>query len=131
MKSYFSEEFYRTGFNNEDSELLNQSFTSVNRVKFDLFKRYGWIAAAGDRHLAEFMPGGEYLKDPETVLGWGFYLTTVDWRKEDLKRRLEKSAKLVSGEINRNRAQHQQKTVITEPATAGTRILSGHCCFVY
>ncbi len=99
MYREFSEEFYKTGFNNENTELMNQSFTSVNRVKFDLFKRYGWIGAAGDRHLAEFMPGTEYLKDPETVLGWGFYLTTVDWRKNDLKRRLEKSAKLVSGEI--------------------------------
>ena len=33
----------------------------MNRVKFDLFLRYGSIAAAaGDRHLAEFMPGDPY-----------------------------------------------------------------------
>lgn len=95
----FSEEFYETGFSGSETELLNQSFTCVHRVKFDLFKRFGWIAAAGDRHLAEFMPGGEYLKDTETVQRWGFYLTSVDWREDDLKRRLEKSAKLVSGEI--------------------------------
>ncbi len=95
----FSEKFYKTGFILKGTEVLNQSFTSINRVKFDLFKRFGWIAAAGDRHLAEFMPGDEYLKDIETVHSWGFYLTTVDWRKEDLEKRLEKSAKLVSGEI--------------------------------
>jgi alpha-galactosidase/6-phospho-beta-glucosidase family protein len=95
----FSEEFYETGFSIKETELLNQSFTSVHRVKFDLFKRFGWIAAAGDRHLAEFMPGGEYLKDEETARLWGFYLTSVDWREADLKRRLEKSVRLVSGEI--------------------------------
>ncbi len=95
----FSEKFYKTGFILKGTEVLNQSFTSINRVKFDLFKRFGWIAAAGDRHLTEFMPGDEYLKDIETVHSWGFYLTTVDWRKEDLEKRLEKSAKLVSGEI--------------------------------
>ena len=39
-----------------------------------------------------------YLKDPETVASWKFGLTTVAWRKEDLKNRLEKSKKLVSGE---------------------------------
>jgi alpha-galactosidase/6-phospho-beta-glucosidase family protein len=39
-----------------------------------------------------------YLKDPETVASWKFGLTTVAWRKEDLKKRLEKSKKLVSGE---------------------------------
>jgi galacturan 1,4-alpha-galacturonidase len=99
MYREFSEEFYETGFNVKETELLNQNFTCVHRVKFDLFKRFGWIAAAGDRHLAEFMPGGEYLKDEETVRRWGFYLTPVDWRETDLKSRLEKSAKLVSGEI--------------------------------
>lgn len=76
---------------------MNSTFSCAHRVKFDLFKKYGWIAAAGDRHLAEFMPP-IYLKDPETVASWKFGLTTVAWRKEDLKKRLEKSKKLVSGE---------------------------------
>ena len=67
-------------------------------MKFDLFKKYGMIAAAGDRHLAEFMPGDLYLKDPETVKSWKFGLTTVDWRKNDLKERLEKSRKLFERE---------------------------------
>lgn len=38
------------------------------------------------------------MKDPETVKGWKFGLTTVDWRKEDLKNRLARSARLVNGE---------------------------------
>ena len=44
------------------------------------------------------MPGDLYLKDPETVKSWGFGLTSVAWRKEDLKKRLERSHRLVSGE---------------------------------
>ena len=72
-------------------------FDSASYKGIDLFEKYGWIAAAGDRHLAEFMPP-IYLKDPETVASWKFGLTTVAWRKEDLKKRLEKSKKLVSGE---------------------------------
>ena len=44
------------------------------------------------------MPGDAYLKDPETVQSWKFGLTTVDWRKNDLKERLERSARLVNGE---------------------------------
>lgn len=39
----------------------NSTFACAHRVKFDLFRRYGLIAVAGDRHLAEFMPGNEYL----------------------------------------------------------------------
>lgn len=74
-------------------------FLCLQKVKFDLFLRYGVIAAAGDRHLAEFCPGDWYLKDPESVNAWRFGLTPVSWRKEDLKARLEKSRKLLSGEM--------------------------------
>ena len=77
---------------------MNSSFKCANRVKMDLFKRYGLIAAAGDRHLAEFMPGNEYLNDPETVASWKFGLTTVQWRKNDLKERLDRSRRLASGQ---------------------------------
>ncbi len=95
----FVDEYYEEGYDKGgDSNWMNNSFTSAQRVKFDLFRRYGYIAAAGDRHLAEFMPGDEYLNDPETVRSWKFGLTTVDYRKEDLKKRLERSARLVKGD---------------------------------
>ena len=90
---------FEEGFVGHDmGNWMNKFFNCKHRVKFDLFNKYGLIAAAGDRHLAEFMPGDTYLKDPETVEGWGFGLTPVSWRKEDLKRRLERSGRLVSGE---------------------------------
>lgn len=84
---------------NIDGNWMNNSFVCADWVKFDLFNRYGYIAAAGDRHLAEFCEGKWYLKDPETVKSWGFGLTTVKWRKNDLKERLEKSEKYRSGEM--------------------------------
>ena len=89
---------FEEGFEERDRNWANDSFACAHRVKFDLFRRYGLIAAAGDRHLAEFMPGNEYLESPETVKSWKFGLTTVDWRKENLKERLEKSRRLLSGE---------------------------------
>lgn len=69
-----------------------------NRVKFDLFERYGWIAAAGDRHLVEFMPGNEYLLNRDTIRDNYFQLTPVSARKRELVKRLERSEKLVRGE---------------------------------
>ena len=89
---------FEEGFQEKDRSWMNSAFHCAHRVKFDLFKKYGMIAAAGDRHLAEFMPGDLYLKDPETVKSWKFGLTTVDWRKNDLKERLEKSRKLFERE---------------------------------
>lgn len=94
----FISEHYEEGYNEVDNNWANSVFACAHRVKFDLFRRFGAIAAAGDRHLAEFMPGDTYLKDPDTVTSWKFGLTPVAWRKEDLLRRLDRSARLVSGE---------------------------------
>jgi alpha-galactosidase len=66
-------------------------------VKFDLYKRYGVLAAAGDRHLAEFCPGKWYLESPEKVAEYGFALTSVKWRKESLGDRYEKTKQLLEG----------------------------------
>lgn len=95
----FVEKYYETGYDRSgDSNWMNNSFGSAARVRFDLFKRFGYIAAAGDRHLAEFCDRDEYLTDPETVKKWTFGLTTVEWRKKDLTNRLAKSQRLLSGE---------------------------------
>ncbi|HIS56885.1 MAG TPA: alpha-glucosidase/alpha-galactosidase [Candidatus Fimimorpha excrementavium] len=88
---------FETGYTKGDDSWLNRSFSSGQRVKFDLFRRYGFIAAAGDRHLAEFMPGDQYLASPDSVREWMFALTTVDSRKKELEKRLEKSRALAEG----------------------------------
>ncbi len=79
-----------------DKNWMNSSFASADMIKFDLFDRYGAIAAAGDRHLAEFM-APIYTRNPETVTSWKYGLTTVDWRKADLQRRMQRSDDLISG----------------------------------
>lgn len=71
-------------------------FASLNKVKFDLFRRYGVIAAAGDRHLAEFLPP-VYLHDPDTARRWGFKLTSYDFRCDMYAQRAERSEALLSG----------------------------------
>ncbi len=96
----FASEHRKSGYSEDrggDIE-FNRFFTSTQRVKFDLFLRFGVIAAAGDRHLAEFCPGKWYLQSPEQARGWGFDLTPVSWRVKNLADRLEKSRRLVSGE---------------------------------
>ena len=89
----FVEKHYEEGI---CDKITDPHFMSVNRVKFDLFKKYGVMAAAGDRHLAEFVP--VYVKDPETVDAWGFSLTPVDYRIENKKELNQKSIDYASGE---------------------------------
>ncbi|MBQ8658236.1 MAG: alpha-glucosidase/alpha-galactosidase [Clostridia bacterium] len=81
-----------------DDNWVNLPFSVTEQVKFDLFRRYGVIAAAGDRHLAEFCPGYWYLKDPETVKKYGFTLTSVAYRKNELAERLETAKQYENGE---------------------------------
>lgn len=95
----FCNKYGESGFNLKDDEnWMNKFFQTGERVKMDLFRRFGYIAAAGDRHLAEFCPSYWYIKDPERVEEWGFGLTPVSWRKENQKKLMDESARLVSGE---------------------------------
>ena len=80
------------------SNWMNNSFCSREKVKIDLFNRFGYIAAAGDRHLAEFCDGKWYLENPKRVEEMCFGLTTVDFRRKDLEKRRGKSAGYISGE---------------------------------
>ena len=94
----FGNRYHETGYGDQvDSNWMNNAFACREKVKLDLFRRFGYIAAAGDRHLAEFCPAAWYLKDPDTAHSYGFGLTTVDWRKGDLVRRREKSQRLYDG----------------------------------
>lgn len=89
---------YHEGYNEPDKNWANSTFECAHRVKFDLFNKYGLIAAAGDRHLVEFMPGDEYLKNREHIKEWKFGLTTVEWRKKELEERIARSHRLINGE---------------------------------
>jgi len=95
--SRFVDLYHEKGFSLDDPNVPDICFTSNNKVKFDLFKKYGLIASAGDRHLAEFVPGGFYTSNPETIQSWGFFLTNVDWRINDRTRKIEQTKRLISG----------------------------------
>ena len=94
--SKFVDKFCEQGYTKEgEGNWLNSFFGNRHRVKMDLFRRYGYIAAAGDRHLAEFMDVGDYLLECDK---WSFKLTPVSWRRENLEDRLSQSRSLLSGE---------------------------------
>lgn len=97
----FMEKFYEKGYceqlGHSPEGFKDDPFLYGNKVKMDLFRRYGVLAAAGDRHLVEFVNSDWYLKDPETVEKWLFHLTTVDYRKRQQAERIEESERMASG----------------------------------
>ncbi len=96
----FAEKYYVEGYFDSRQKSRNDEdvhyFGCWNRVKFDLFKRFNMIAAAGDRHLAEFTPQW-YLKDPDCAEKWKFTLTPVSFRIGKQKRRIDFSREVISG----------------------------------
>lgn len=93
----FVDKYYEEGYEREKGRWERDYFASANRVKFDLFRRFGLIAAAGDRHLAEFVPY-LYLTNVESVRKWKFSLTPVEWRIKNRERLVELSKEFVSGQ---------------------------------
>lgn len=91
----FYEEGYYEGY--DRFAFRTDTFAYGNKLKLDLYRRYGALGAAGDRHLAEFLPGNWYLRDPETVRAWKFGLTTVDFREAQQAQRIAETIEMAEG----------------------------------
>jgi alpha-galactosidase len=76
-------------------ESWNDWFHSADQVKFALFQRFGMLAAAGDRHLVEFLPG--FIRSPETLFQWGIIRTPVSWRIERWRSAPQRTRALIDG----------------------------------
>jgi alpha-galactosidase len=64
----------------EGGEWTKGDLLHVNRVKFELFSRFGVLPGAGDRHLVEFFPGF-LTEDSGWGERWGVKLTTIEERE--------------------------------------------------
>ncbi len=58
-------------------------FESDGLIAFDFLRSYGVMGAAGDRHLAEFVPW--YLGSEKELNRWGVILTPFWWRMKRMK----------------------------------------------
>ena len=115
----FIDEHFEDGYHDPDRNWMNGTFNCAHRVKMDLFNRYGAIAAAGDRHLAEFMPGDTYLKDPNQVHDWKFALTTVEWRKERQAEKNQQAKRLAAGQEELELAATGEEGILLMKALCG------------
>ena len=97
----FIDKFYERGYCEQVDDpdgFHDDPFLYGNKVKMDLFKRFGVLAAAGDRHLVEFMNNSWYIKDKADVERWLYHLTTVDYRKQDRVNKINQSRRIADGE---------------------------------
>lgn len=98
----FIEKFYEKGYCEhlgvEPDDFREDPFRYGNKVKMDLFRRFGVLAAAGDRHLVEFMDRSWYLKNKADAESWLYHLTTVGYRKQDRINKIKQSQRIAAGE---------------------------------
>lgn len=97
----FIDKFYEKGYCERidvaPEDFHDDPFLYGNKVKMDLFKRFGVLAAAGDRHLVEFLDRAQYISDREAPDKWLYHLTTVAYRKKDRLEKIELSRKMADG----------------------------------
>lgn len=116
----FVRKYDQSGFDDEGgNNWLNNYFVSMNRVKMDLFKRFGIIAAAGDRHLAEFCPASWYLSNPEQVHEWMFTLTPVSFRIQMRDDLLKDSLEYQSGKKSMSITSSGEEGIVLMKALLG------------
>ena len=81
-------------------EWTKQDLLDGNRVKIELFRRFGALPASNDRHLCEFFPG---LLTAESNWGqrWGVHLTTIAERIEhEARYKADLVARLASDDVS-------------------------------
>lgn len=98
----FIEKFYDRGYCEQlgtkpDDFRGDNPFLYGNKVKMDLFGRFGVLAAAGDRHLVEFMNNSWYIGDQKAPDEWLYHLTPVSYRKHDRINKIEQSHRIADG----------------------------------
>ncbi len=95
----FLERYYRSGYYEHGAAdaWKTNPFAYGNRVKMDLYRRYGALAAAGDRHLVEFLNNRWYAESPEMAAQWHYAMTTVDYREANQARQIQESVAMAAG----------------------------------
>lgn len=94
-------------------------FLYGNKVKMDLFLRYGVLGAAGDRHLVEFLPNSQYLRGPEAADQWLYHLTTVDYRRADQQKKIADSEVIAAGRMSAEPKRSSEELIALMKAILG------------
>lgn len=93
----FAEKYYETGYENRPNEYKLNPYASANKIKFDLFLRYGCIPAVPDGIAADFCPPW-YLKSQKNITSWKFSQITVNYLKKLKLDKLSRVKPLMNGE---------------------------------
>jgi alpha-galactosidase/6-phospho-beta-glucosidase family protein len=97
-------------------------FINTWGFRTELCRIYGYLPAAGDRHLCEFLPG--YLSDERDRQRLDLRVTTIDVRRERLAESREQVRRMIDGEepINLERSREEISDIISAMVTGKNSI---------
>lgn len=93
----FAREHADGGYERRPEEFRLNPTACANKVRFDLFLRYGAMPTQTDRITAEFCPTW-YLKTPKTATSWKFAQVNVNLVKKQFTERSARGKRLMDGE---------------------------------
>lgn len=85
------------GYEKKKLDFKNNPFASAHKVKFDLFLRYGLIAAASDRYLVDSCPPW-YISNPKAAQYWKFGIISPTYIKRHKADKFARCKRLINGE---------------------------------
>lgn len=98
MYQEFVEQYHDIGLLPKEDDWKHVGpFGSAEKVKLDLFHHFQVIAAAGDRHLVEFLPHAWYLNGQDQIDQNKFHLTKVQTRIDIMNRGNESAIRIRDG----------------------------------
>lgn len=88
-----------TGYEKKKLDYKSNPFACAHRVKFDMYLRYGLIAASSDRYLADSCPPW-YLSSPRNALNWKVGMMTSGFMRKYKSEKIARARKLINGDDN-------------------------------
>ena len=85
------------GYEKKKLDYRNNPYACAHKVKFDMFLRYGVIAASSDRYLADSCPPW-YLSSPRNALNWKVGMMTTAFMRKYKAEKITKARKLINGD---------------------------------
>lgn len=125
LRQHLAQEGVLRPYTEEEVTGWGNYFRSGEQVKYALFQRYGWLPAAGDRHLAEFVPG--FLTDEATIYRYGFSRTPMSYRFGRWEQLAGVAEQILSGEQPHTIKHSSEEAVEQMQSLLGLRDMLTNC----
>lgn len=119
----YAEKHCTDGYEFRINEYRSNPDACANKVKFDLFLRYGLISAVSDRLAAQFCPTW-YSKNPKQMSAWKFSPMTVNYKKKQLEHKTAKVKSYMNGEKLPRSVSSSETAAVIRALSGGGNLIS-------